>query len=359
MSIYAVLGAGNGGQALAAVLKQMGHEVRLWNRSQGTVGAIQHGRGIQVTGQITFHARIDKVTSDISEALDKARIIFIVVPASAHLDVAKLIAPHIRGDQAIVLNPGRTMGCLEVRNALRENGLSELPIIMETQSLFCACRASSPGNVNILSFKADNHISCIPKRRFVEVKDALSAIYRNMLLAPSVLYTGFENIGAILHPAPVLLNTGWIESRDVFFPHYYYGISKSVAAFLEKIDLERLEVAEEYGVKVRSVKVWHEDNYGCKGSNLFETLQRNSAYASVDAPRVLKHRYITEDIPTGLVPISELARAAGLKTPLTDMIIELGNALLKIDFWAEGRNLRRLGLEGKTASEIIRCINID
>ena len=352
MSIYAVMGAGNGGQALAAILKTKGNEVRLWNRSKEKLDAIRKGHGIKVSGQMNFHAMIDLLTDNVCTAIENSKIIFVVLPANAHLDVAKLIAPHIKCDQAIILNPGRTAGALDVRNALLDAGCNDLPIILETQSLFCACRADRPGNVNILSFKKDNSISCIPKACLDKVKSELYYIYENIIFTPSVLHTSMENIGAILHPAPVLLNTGWIESRDVFFPHYYYGISKSIARFIEKMDMERLAVAEKYGVQVRSVKKWHEDNYGTEGSNLYETLQKNSAYASIDAPRIMTHRYITEDIPTGLVPISELGRAAGIKTPMIDMIIQLGTALLGIDFRKEGRNLKRLGLTGKTIGEI-------
>jgi opine dehydrogenase len=352
MSIYAVLGLGSGGQALAAILKHKDHGIRLWNRSPGKLQAIRDNNGIDVNGQMMFRVSIDKLTANVSDATENAKIIFVVVPASAHRDIADFVAPHIKRDQAIILNPGRTAGCLDFRNALLNGGCNDLPIILETQSLFCACRSDRPGNVNIISFKRDNTISCTPKARFGEVKNDLMSIYDNLIFAPSVLHTSMENIGAILHPAPVLLNTGWIESRDVFFPHYYYGISKSIAGFLEKMDLERLEVAQKYGIEVRSVKQWHEDNYGTIGSNLFETLQKNSAYASIDAPRVLTHRYITEDIPTGLVPISELGRAAGIKTPLIDMIIDLGSDLLEMDFRKKGRNLRSLGLEGKSINEI-------
>jgi len=352
MSIYTVLGAGHGGHALAALLKKHGHTVRLWNRTPGKLQSICEAGGINVSGQMVFHALLDVLTTNIGDAIKNAKIIFVVVPASAHSYIARSLAAHVKRDQTIILNPGRTAGCLEFRNILIAHGCAELPVIMETQSLFCACRAVRPGHVDILSFKMDNSISCIPNSRIEEVKDVLKLFYKNIVFMSSSLNTGLENIGAILHPAPVLLNTGWLESRDVFFPHYYYGISRSIAGFLEKMDIERLAVAKKYGVEVRSVKQWHEDNYGTKGANLFETLQKNSAYASIDAPRSLNTRYITEDIPTGLVPISELGRAAGVKTPLMDLIIELGSNLLEVDFRKEGRNLSRLGLEGKSINEI-------
>ncbi len=352
MSIYAVLGAGNGGQALAALLKRMGHEVRLWNRSAGTVNAISDRGALELRGQCHGTVKLDLITTNLEATLKGVEVLFIVLPAHVHHEMALRISPFVEEENAVILNPGRTGGVLEFKQGLMETGKRSLPLVMETQSLFCACRAHSPGIIDILSFKRENTISGIPKERINSLWPQLKYIYGNLRLADTTLETGLNNIGAILHPTPVLLNAGWIESRDIFFPHYYHGISPSVAALVEKIDEERLKVAEKYNVIVNSVKHWHENNYGFEGRNLYETLQGNSAYASIDAPRSLNTRYLHEDIPTGLVPISELGRAAGVPTPYINMIIELGNAMLNTDFRKNGRNLKRMGLEGKTIDEI-------
>ena len=352
MSLYSVLGAGNGGQALSCLLKRMGHDVRLWNRSQATVQALNDRGWLEIRGPHRGTARLDLITTNLESAVKDAEILFIVMPASAHREMALRLAPIISDKQAVILNPGRTAGVLEFKNGLIEWGVTSLPLIMETQSLFCACRVHQPGIIDILSFKRENTICGISTGQINDLLPQLQAIYGSVKVVETTLETGLDNIGAILHPTPVLLNSGWIESRDIFFPHYYHGISPSVAALVEKIDAERLKVAEAYGLQIRSVKQWHEDNYGFQGSNLYETLQGNSAYASIDAPRSLSNRYLTEDIPTGLVPISELGRAAGVPTPLIDMIIDLGNAMLNIDFRKKGRNLKNLSLEGKTIQEI-------
>ncbi|HOS28584.1 MAG TPA: NAD/NADP octopine/nopaline dehydrogenase family protein [Lachnospiraceae bacterium] len=354
MSIYSVLGAGNGGQALSALLKRMGHEVHLWNRGSATINALNSLGAIELKGQCHVKAKLDLITTHLEDAVRDAEIIFIVIPANAHREIALRMGRFVGNKQAIILNPGRTGGVLEFIQGLTEAGSYSLPLVMETQSLLCACRAHAPGILDILSFKRENTISGIPRSRIEDLLPQLNSIYGNLKLANTTLETGLDNIGAILHPTPVLLNSGWIESRDVFFPHYYYGISRSVAALVEKIDSERLQVARKYGVAVSSVKQWHENNYGFKGRDLYETLQGNSAYASIDAPRTLTHRYLTEDIPTGLVPISELGRTAGVPTPHIDMMIELGNAMLNVDFRKNGRNLKRLGLEGKGIEEIRR-----
>jgi len=352
MSIYAVLGAGNGGQALSTLLKRMGHEVRLWNRSSTTVNALNDRGLLELRGQYRGMAQLDLITTSLEDAVRDAEIIFIVLPANAHREMALRMSHFVGKEQVIILNPGRTGGVLEFKQGLAKAKCHSSPLIMETQSLFCACRAHEPGVIDILSFKRENTISGIPKKRISCLLPQLKSIYGKLKIADTTLATGLDNIGAILHPTPVLLNSGWIESRDIFFPHYYHGISPSVAALVEKIDDERLRVAEEFGILLGSVKQWHEDNYGFQGRNLYETLQGNSAYASIDAPRTLNHRYLTEDIPTGLVPISELGRAAGVPTPHIDMIIELGNVMLNADFRETGRNLKHFGLEGKSIDEI-------
>jgi opine dehydrogenase len=76
------------------------------------------------------------------------------------------------------------------------------------------------------------------------------------------------------------------------------------------------------------------------------------AYVGVGSPSTLQHRYVLEDIPTGLVPISYFGKIAGVQTPAMDSIVELACQLYGIDFWAVGRNPHSLGLVGMTIDEI-------
>ena len=66
----------------------------------------------------------------------------------------------------------------------------------------------------------------------------------------------------------------------------------------------------------------------------------------------MNHRYVLEDVPTGLVPISYLGRLAGVETPAIDAVINMACQLYDCDFWSSGRNLGNLGLEGLNPSEI-------
>lgn len=153
----------------------------------------------------------------------------------------------------------------------------------------------------------------------------------------SVAITSLSNVGMILHCSPVLMNIGWIENEKVDFKYYYDGISKSVANFLEKIDLERLTVAEMAGYPTESVADWLRRSYKIDGNSLYECIKNNKAYKEIDAPTSIKGRYITEDVPNGLVPVEALGEQLGIPTPNITTIINLANAVMDYDYRKIGR----------------------
>ncbi len=108
---YTVIGAGHGGKAMAAHLALMGFEVTLYNRTPGSVAVIKARGGIELEsyeGGPRGFAELALVTSDMGEALEQAEIVMVVVPSTAHADIARKAAPHLRDGQIVVLNPGRT-----------------------------------------------------------------------------------------------------------------------------------------------------------------------------------------------------------------------------------------------------------
>ena len=57
-------------------------------------------------------------------------------------------------------------------------------------------------------------------------------------------------------------------------------------------------------------------------------LRSNPGYQDIKAPTTLNHRYLWEDIPTGLVPISDMARALDIETPTIDGVIDEGSRII-------------------------------
>ncbi len=75
------------------------------------------------------------------------------------------------------------------------------------------------------------------------------------------------------------------------------------------------------------------------------------------APPSIANRYILEDVPMSLIPISSFGKMLGIETPTIDAIIHIASVMMKRDFWREGRTVKSLGLEGKSVEEIRSFVN--
>jgi opine dehydrogenase len=339
-----VLGAGNGGHAFAAYIKEKGYDVKIWNRSRNTIDAIRNNNGIIASGLIEGHFSVDLATTSIKEAIQDCQLIMVVTPANAHKEIAQRIARYLDKDQLVVLNPGRTGGALEFSNTIRNWNGPFKSKIAETQSFLFVSRSPKPAHVNIAGIKRKLPVAAFPAYHNDEIVSMLKDLNHSFIEAETILNTSFNNIGAILHPAPLLLNVARCENPKIAYRHYIDGITPTVASFLEKMDEERIKVANAYGVTAISLKNWVKVVYGSKGADLHGIIQNTIEYHDIVAPSTLKVRYIFEDVPTGLVPISSLGTAAGILTPNINVIIHLANCLLNTDYRITGRTMESLGL---------------
>ena len=124
--------------------------------------------------------------------------------------------------------------------------------------------------------------------------------------------------------------------------YYKEGITPRIARFIERLDEERLSVAKKFNQEIESVSSWVKRIYGVEGDNLYERIQNTRPYDTIEAPNSLDFRYITEDIPNGLVPLESAGKYLGLEMNYTSLVIDLASALLETDFRKNGRNLKDL-----------------
>ena len=355
---FAVIGAGNGGLAIAAVMAKSGAEVRVYDGYSAVVDPIKEAGGVFLTSpHADEFVPFARVSADLAEILAGVDLIMVVTPASAHAAVARNMAPHLSPGATVVLNPGRTGGALEVANVFGRLCPEKEIVVAEAQTLLYACRKTSPTSVVIKGEKRVVPVAALPASRTREVVERLQQYFPVFACANNILETGFSNIGAIFHPTPTLLNTGWIETTHGDFEYYHQGISRGLADLLEKLDAERLAVARAYRVTVLSAREWLEEAYGVSEISLYEAIQKNEAYAGIKAPSEINVRYLTEDVPTGLVPLACLGRIAGVPTPIMDAVIVGASRLLGVDFRENGRNEKNLGLDGLSKEEILAVIN--
>lgn len=355
MSNIAIIGAGNGGQAFAGYLSAMGYSVRLYDREVPKVEQLNESKKIQLIGALSLTGKIEFASADLGKVITGADLIMVTTTATAHRPIAAQMAPLLSDSQIIVLNPGRTCGALEFRNTLDEAGLSARVYVAEAQTLVYACRLVENGVANIIGVKDKVLLSAYPASDTPHVLNAVKPIFPCFYAARNVLQTSFENVGAMFHPTVVLFNEAAIERGESFF--FYRDMTDGLARIIEEADRERLAVAAAYGVSPICAYDWVSYAYnGVEGRNLCERMQNNPAYYEILAPKTIDCRQITEDIPTGIIPLAELGKAAGVPTPLFDSLISICSILHKKDYRKEGRTLKRLGLDGLSAEEIVAKI---
>lgn len=351
-----VIGAGNGGLAIASHLARTGHKINLYSIFKGELEPIISKGGIELEGVEEGFAVLNKVTNNVKLALDGADLVMIVTPANAHAKIARDCAPYLKDNQVVILNPGRTGGALEFSKILIEEKIKNKPIIGEAQTLIYACRKISPTKAVIYGVKKSLYVASFPAKNIEKLMKVLNRAYPQFVPAANVLQTSLNNIGAIFHPAPTILNSARIESGEKF-DYYHEGITPVVATVLENIDRERVEVAKALKVEAQSAIDFLRESYGVEGNSLYQAIQNNIAYKGVKAPKAVNTRYLTEDIPMSLVPIASIGHQLGILTPNIDSIIKIGSTMLKTDFWKLGRTVEKLGLNNLNSTGIINLVN--
>ena len=355
---YTVIGAGNGGKAMAAHMALMGKEVTLYNRTFANIEVIAERGGIDLENPdgLDGFGRLAKVTDNMQVALDGADLIMVVVPSSAHRDIAQAMAPYLQDGQIVLLHPGRTCGAIEFDQTLRQAGCTAKPIIAEAETFIYASRSEGPSHARIFRIKESVPLAALPATANQKVLEAVHTVYPQYISGGNVLKTGLNNMGAVFHPTIALLNAGWIETTHGDFQFYIDGVSPSVARLLEAVDRERCTVASSLGIRARTGLEWLAMAYDARGTDLFEAIHNQTGYYGIKAPATLQHRYIFEEVPMSLVPIAALGQRYGVSVRAIDAIIRLACIVHNTDYWRKGRTLDRLGIADLSVEELTKYV---
>jgi len=358
----AVLGAGNGGCAAAADLTLRGYEVRLFSRSESTIAKLaKRGQIELVEGDEKKSAAPFFMSPHLPPVVQGVDLIIVAAPAVAHEYLAQNLANYLTDGQRILLNPGHTGGSLHFLKLLRTLGCRADIHLCETVTLTYICRMPEPGRVEVYRRTTNLRCAAFPGKHTATLVSDIQAVFPNVVAAENVLETGFSNINAIMHPAGMLGNAGWIEKTGGDFLWYREGVTPAIGAWIDAVDGERVTIVRSLGVKpLRFVDIFHQ-----AGLTTAEARDSGSAYRAIHdsepnmtikSPASLDHRYIREDIGYGLVPMAEIGKFLGVKTPVMDALITLASTALGVDFRTTGVTLEKMGLADVKAENLSKFL---
>lgn len=355
-----VLGAGNGAQTMAGDLASRGHEVTMFehpNFAEKIRDINNKNNKITLTNTINAEGTLAQATTDIAAAMKGAEIIFFVAPTFAQIPIFKLAAPYFEAGQTLIIIPGN-FGSFALRKILKDSGGPEI-YVAETDTLPYACRLIENGKVNVWGLKTYVRMGTLPGKDFAAVKNNLGDVFPvDIQQLPNSIAAGLANANMVVHCATMIMNAGRIESEKGNFRFYTDGMSPSVCKVQEAVDKERRSVAQALGIPLISTLEGLKTMYKLQGSTLHEVLAENPAYRlhGADAPGTMAHRYLTEDVPFLLVPVSMLGRKTGVPTPVIDSIILLAETVNDVRYSDVGWNEEQLGMQGLNKEKIIEFI---
>lgn len=354
--IVTILGAGHGGIAMAGDLTLAGHNVRLAAVAEhsSNLQLLQAFGGIMVEGIKIGFAKPEMITTDIRSAVSGAQVIMLVVPAFAQDVYMQALIEHGEKGQIIVFNPGK-FGSLVFAEKLRKAGRINDFLIGETSCFIFAAKTKGLGHVNIKAVKSELPYSALPSEKTGEALYILTDLYPQFMPAMGVLQTSIDDPGTIVHPVSTLMNMSRIEQIGPY-RNSHYDITPSVAKIIEAVDSQRVEIARKLCRETYSFLEYIDIMYKIKGETAYEALYQISAHNVQMAPESLKHRYITEDVPYGLVSVSSIGRQIGMPVNMIEAVVNIACMANSEDYWLLGRNVKSMGFEGMNAQQMIEYV---
>jgi opine dehydrogenase len=327
--------------------------VRLSDIDPGVVRPLADAATVRASGIVEGDFPLEDVSVNVERIVAGADVIALVVPATAQGTAAAAIAHVVSDRQLVLVLPGCTGGALEVAREVRPGGRG--PLVAEADAFPYACAKTGAVSCSIAAVKAQIRLATIPASDSAIALELLGPLFPHAVAATSVLDTSLTNMNAVLHVPGMLANLGWVESRTEF-DFYGAGITRSVARLVDGYDAERVQLAVALGAHVPTLHQWVSTSYGVTAADTYELVRRlhREVYGSSPAPTSLNHRYLTEDVPCGAVPVASLSRQLGLAAPAHEALVALTSIACGTDFASRGRTSEKLGFAGLEPDAIRR-----
>ncbi len=369
-----ICGSGAGGHVLAGLLSaQPGVDARVFTMSSSKAAdwrAIMTRERLEVverdgaTERTLAMSNPSTVTADPEEAARGCDLAIFVLPAFLHAGYLSTLAPFLEKGCVIVGLPGQPGFEFDVRESVGR--VDRDFTVINFDSLPWICRLSELGRkVTVLGTKERLVGALQANLAAARLPDPVSTLQLLLGEAPRLAVSGhvlgitLRSPNASNHP-PMMYSRwkDWDGRALAARPLFYEGIDAPGATLLSRVSEELVATAGHVmaarpGTDLAQVipqYQWEIDYYGNSISdptNLLTALRTNSGYAGITHPMVdapgggwlpdFGHRFLSEDVPFGLVVMRGVAELAGASTPCMDAVIT----------WCQER-LGRQYLEGST-----------
>ena len=361
-----ICGGGNAAHVLIALAARAGWQVDVFapledeaERLKAGVfanGGVQARFGDQTVKGLPYHISVDP-----AEVIPGSELVLLALPAFAHGEMLQAIAPYLEADAAVGALPARGGFDYQARTIL--NPESRPLQLFGLQTLPWACRIVEYGKcVEVLGTKAGVAIAVFPADATPALVEKLTSLL-GLALAPinSFLTLTLANTGQLIHPG-IMYGLGRGRENEVFsatdIPLFYQGVDQPTADLLQTMSDEVQALSRAVAVQlpefdpgqVVSLSNWLLRAYSNQisdGSTLRRAFNSNQAYTGLRLPTRpagvktftidFTTRYLSEDVPFGLIVVRGIAELAGVATPTIDRVITWAQERLQKEYLIDGR----------------------
>lgn len=351
-----ILGAGAIAFGMAAFLAKAGHWPVLWSPSGERTRKLAEGAPLTATGAVEFSGTV-AVARDCAEAVDGADVVIVALPANGHRHVFDAALPHLASGQPVIISSHSSFGALYLARRLAKRGV-RLPIVVWGTTLLTGRQQPDGTGVSVNTVRQKIDVATLPKSEADAGKALCTELFGDrFVLRDGLLAIALSNLNPQNHLGIALLNLTRMEKGEKWGQGEH--VTPAVGQLIEALDLERLRIAESFGLSVRTVQEHFSLSFHVPMGTVSEMNQKMHAEGRGGfGPATADSRYIYEDVPFGLVPTSLLGRIAGRPAILHEAGTSIFSAAMARDLVADNDLLPALNLEGLSPAALIeRCEN--
>lgn len=337
----AVVGAGPLGCASAAHLIRRGHDVTLWSPRTSRL-AIAHGVArLRCTGALTGELVIP-VLEDAS-GLAHADVVLVCLPGDAYEAVLSPLMSVWRDGQTVVVSGSLSLSPLWLAETLQAQGRRVQVAGWGTTLTTAHFLKDGTLHVNPLRHRID--MATLAADDVPPAHGQCEALLgERFVAADSLLAPTLANINPIAHAAEVIPNLTRMDRGESW--SLFACFTPVVARMADRLDAERLAVAQAFGLSLPTLAEHYARSYHVTQGPLEDmAAQIHAQGMSPSGPATLKHRYVLEDAPFGLVFLEQLAKVAGVATPLLSNCLDLFETIYERRFRGTNFLIPALGLD--------------
>lgn len=338
----AIIGTGGVALATAALIHEKGHALILVSLTGNGGKALAQGT-ITATGAIDTSFQVTLALS-LEAAMSDADHVIVATSADRYQSVLSALRPHVEKRHRTLISGELSLFGSVLRKSFEQKG--QAPGITSLASTLVTGRRGDGASVHVGLIRP-KVLACgaAAANPAAEVNHWNSILGIPLEECSSYMRLLLSNLNPIVHVPNALCNFTRIENGEAW--SNYGGITSSVARLLVTLDDERIAIGRALGEELVSFSAhFAQANHFDAQTPLGEMAQALCARRGglPKGPTDPSTRYVTEDVPFGLVVWERLGAIRQVETPVTSSLISVFSALYGRDFRSDNPFIEQIRL---------------